>query len=74
MWPSMYQAFGRPILLSSTCRYLADLLGFAGPLCISGIVSNLANQTVTTRSDEVWGVCISMGVGWSVCVCFSEMW
>ncbi|XP_046879251.1 LOW QUALITY PROTEIN: ATP-binding cassette sub-family C member 9-like [Hypomesus transpacificus] len=52
MWRSMYQAFGRPILLSSTFRYLADLLGFAGPLCISGIVSNLANQTVTTRSDQ----------------------
>uniref|UniRef100_A0A8C3G1S6 ATP-binding cassette, sub-family C (CFTR/MRP), member 9 n=1 Tax=Cyclopterus lumpus TaxID=8103 RepID=A0A8C3G1S6_CYCLU len=38
IWRSMYRAFGRPILLSSTFRYLADLLGFAGPLCISGIV------------------------------------
>ncbi|KAG7275314.1 hypothetical protein CRUP_015252 [Coryphaenoides rupestris] len=37
IWRSMYQAFGRPILLSSTFRYLADLLGFAGPLCIAGI-------------------------------------
>uniref|UniRef100_A0A4W6D0N1 ATP-binding cassette, sub-family C (CFTR/MRP), member 9 n=1 Tax=Lates calcarifer TaxID=8187 RepID=A0A4W6D0N1_LATCA len=37
IWRSMYRAFGRPILLSSTFRYLADLLGFAGPLCISGI-------------------------------------
>lgn len=37
----MYRAFGRPILLSSTFRYLADLLGFAGPLCISGIVKHL---------------------------------
>lgn len=37
----MYRAFGRPILLSSTFRYLADLLGFAGPLCISGIVKYL---------------------------------
>ncbi|XP_019753242.1 ATP-binding cassette sub-family C member 9 [Hippocampus comes] len=41
IWRSMYRAFGRPILLSSTFRYLADLLGFAGPLCISGIVKNL---------------------------------
>uniref|UniRef100_A0A3B5M6T4 Uncharacterized protein n=1 Tax=Xiphophorus couchianus TaxID=32473 RepID=A0A3B5M6T4_9TELE len=37
IWRSMYRAFGRPILLSSTFRYLADLLGFAGPLCIYGI-------------------------------------
>ncbi|KAM6895582.1 ATP-binding cassette sub-family C member 9 [Xenentodon cancila] len=41
IWRSMYRAFGRPILLSSTFRYLADLLGFAGPLCISGIVKYL---------------------------------
>uniref|UniRef100_A0A7N9ALG1 ATP-binding cassette, sub-family C (CFTR/MRP), member 9 n=1 Tax=Mastacembelus armatus TaxID=205130 RepID=A0A7N9ALG1_9TELE len=34
-------SFGRPILLSSTFRYLADLLGFAGPLCILGIVKHL---------------------------------
>uniref|UniRef100_A0A669BI09 ATP-binding cassette, sub-family C (CFTR/MRP), member 9 n=1 Tax=Oreochromis niloticus TaxID=8128 RepID=A0A669BI09_ORENI len=40
IWRSMYRAFGRPILLSSTFRYLADLLGFAGPLCISGIVEH----------------------------------
>ncbi|XP_062850775.1 ATP-binding cassette sub-family C member 9 isoform X2 [Trichomycterus rosablanca] len=45
IWRSMYRAFGRPILLSSTLRYLADLLGFAGPLCISGIVENLDNKT-----------------------------
>uniref|UniRef100_A0A7N8WK24 ATP-binding cassette, sub-family C (CFTR/MRP), member 9 n=1 Tax=Mastacembelus armatus TaxID=205130 RepID=A0A7N8WK24_9TELE len=41
IWRSMYRAFGRPILLSSTFRYLADLLGFAGPLCILGIVKHL---------------------------------
>ncbi|XP_042337081.1 ATP-binding cassette sub-family C member 9-like, partial [Plectropomus leopardus] len=41
IWRSMYRAFGRPILLSSTFRYLADLLGFVGPLCISGIVKHL---------------------------------
>uniref|UniRef100_A0A8C5BPB2 ATP-binding cassette, sub-family C (CFTR/MRP), member 9 n=1 Tax=Gadus morhua TaxID=8049 RepID=A0A8C5BPB2_GADMO len=44
IWRSVYQAFGRPILLSSTFRYLADLLGFAGPLCIAGIIV-LNNQT-----------------------------
>ncbi|XP_036614909.1 ATP-binding cassette sub-family C member 9 isoform X1 [Trichosurus vulpecula] len=47
IWLAMYKAFGRPILLSSTFRYLADLLGFAGPLCISGIVQSV-NDTVGT--------------------------
>ncbi|KAM7378480.1 hypothetical protein PAMA_013404 [Pampus argenteus] len=47
IWRSMYRAFGRPILLSSTFRYLADLLGFAGPLCISGIVQSLKNKDTT---------------------------
>ncbi|XP_051544327.1 ATP-binding cassette sub-family C member 9-like isoform X3 [Myxocyprinus asiaticus] len=45
IWRSMYRAFGRPILLSSTFRYMADLLGFAGPLCISGIVEHQNNRT-----------------------------
>uniref|UniRef100_A0A8C0XD77 ATP-binding cassette sub-family C member 9 n=1 Tax=Castor canadensis TaxID=51338 RepID=A0A8C0XD77_CASCN len=55
IWLAMYRAFGRPILLSSTFRYLADLLGFAGPLCISGIVQrvndtqNGANNSAGTR-------------------------
>ncbi|GAB1291415.1 ATP-binding cassette sub-family C member 9 [Apodemus speciosus] len=50
IWLAMYRAFGRPILLSSTFRYLADLLGFAGPLCISGIVQRVnETQTNTTR-------------------------
>uniref|UniRef100_A0A3P9D342 ATP-binding cassette, sub-family C (CFTR/MRP), member 9 n=1 Tax=Maylandia zebra TaxID=106582 RepID=A0A3P9D342_9CICH len=44
IWRSMYRAFGRPILLSSTFRYLADLLGFAGPLCISRIVQQLNSE------------------------------
>lgn len=50
IWRSMYRAFGRPILLSSTFRYLADLLGFAGPLCILGIVKYLdpANNAVNS--------------------------
>ncbi|XP_051976491.1 ATP-binding cassette sub-family C member 9-like isoform X2 [Xyrauchen texanus] len=45
IWRSMYRAFGRSILLSSTFRYMADLLGFAGPLCISGIVEHQDNKT-----------------------------
>ncbi|MEE6515763.1 hypothetical protein FKM82_024795 [Ascaphus truei] len=50
IWLAIYRAFGRPILLSSTFRYLADLLGFAGPLCISGIVQRLGeiNKTNST--------------------------
>uniref|UniRef100_A0A671Y2G9 ATP-binding cassette, sub-family C (CFTR/MRP), member 9 n=1 Tax=Sparus aurata TaxID=8175 RepID=A0A671Y2G9_SPAAU len=52
IWRSMYRAFGRPILLSSTFRYLADLLGFAGPLCISGIVKYLDPQ----NSERYFGV------------------
>lgn len=55
----MYRAFGRPILLSSTFRYLADLLGFAGPLCISGIVKYLKADDDDATSDKIKvGVCI----------------
>nr|XP_033808126.1 LOW QUALITY PROTEIN: ATP-binding cassette sub-family C member 9 [Geotrypetes seraphini] len=58
IWLAIYRAFGRPILLSSTFRYLADLLGFAGPLCISGIVQRVderkenINQSNTTSSEN----------------------
>ncbi|XP_023265705.1 ATP-binding cassette sub-family C member 9-like [Seriola lalandi dorsalis] len=52
IWRSMYRAFGRPILLSSTFRYLADLLGFAGPLCISGIVKYLKVDNGTATADD----------------------
>ncbi|XP_073336599.1 ATP-binding cassette sub-family C member 9 [Pagrus major] len=52
IWRSMYRAFGRPILLSSTFRYLADLLGFAGPLCISGIVKYLDPQNSVPTTDK----------------------
>lgn len=52
IWLAMYSAFGRPILLSSTFRYLADLLGFAGPLCISGIVQGFQNTTNNTNATE----------------------
>ncbi|XP_040004117.1 ATP-binding cassette sub-family C member 9 isoform X2 [Xiphias gladius] len=53
IWRSMYRAFGRPILLSSTFRYLADLLGFAGPLCISGIVKYLKADDDDATSDKI---------------------
>ncbi|KAK2859114.1 hypothetical protein Q5P01_003734 [Channa striata] len=58
IWRSMYRAFGRPILLSSTFRYLADLLGFAGPLCISGIVKYLKvdDEVATTDKEAYFGV------------------
>ncbi|GLD48246.1 ATP-binding cassette sub-family C member 9-like isoform X3 [Lates japonicus] len=60
IWRSMYRAFGRPILLSSTFRYLADLLGFAGPLCISGIVKYLKEDDGNVTSDKnTVGVCMS---------------
>lgn len=52
IWKSMYRAFGGPILLSSTFRYMADLLGFAGPLCISGIVEHLHNSTGINRTEK----------------------
>ncbi|XP_041819463.1 ATP-binding cassette sub-family C member 9 [Chelmon rostratus] len=52
IWRSMYRAFGRPILLSSTFRYLADLLGFAGPLCISGIVKYLKTDDGVVTQDK----------------------
>ncbi|POI35503.1 hypothetical protein CIB84_000745, partial [Bambusicola thoracicus] len=52
IWLAMYSAFGRPILLSSTFRYLADLLGFAGPVCISGIVQAFQNSTNSTNTTE----------------------
>uniref|UniRef100_A0A8B9GPG0 ATP binding cassette subfamily C member 9 n=1 Tax=Astyanax mexicanus TaxID=7994 RepID=A0A8B9GPG0_ASTMX len=54
---SMYRAFGRPILLSSTFRYMADLLGFAGPLCISGIVEHLDNKTEIVGLGWLTGLC-----------------
>lgn len=56
IWRSMYRAFGRPILLSSTFRYMADLLGFAGPLCIYGIVRYLNTEKTTENQVQV-GAC-----------------
>ncbi|XP_078537187.1 ATP-binding cassette sub-family C member 8 isoform X2 [Lissotriton helveticus] len=47
IWFALCHAFGRPLILSSVFRVLADLLGFAGPLCISGIVHHLSNENKT---------------------------
>uniref|UniRef100_A0A8C1B9Y1 ATP-binding cassette, sub-family C (CFTR/MRP), member 9 n=1 Tax=Cyprinus carpio carpio TaxID=630221 RepID=A0A8C1B9Y1_CYPCA len=53
IWKSMYRAFGGSILLSSTLRYMADLLGFAGPLCISGITANMTFGVYFMSSTEL---------------------
>ncbi|XP_073506651.1 ATP-binding cassette sub-family C member 9 isoform X4 [Phyllobates terribilis] len=53
IWVAIYKAFGRPILLSSTFRYLADLLGFVGPLCISGIVQHLGGNNGTKAEQDL---------------------
>ncbi|XP_061084939.1 ATP-binding cassette sub-family C member 9 isoform X4 [Conger conger] len=60
IWKSMYRAFGRPILLSSAFRYVADLLGFAGPLCISGIVKHLENGTTKVTANVTTNVTENM--------------
>ncbi|XP_063302724.1 ATP-binding cassette sub-family C member 9 isoform X3 [Pelobates fuscus] len=52
IWRAIYKAFGRPILLSSTFRYMADLLGFAGPLCISGIVQRIGRNETTIEEVQ----------------------
>ncbi|KAM6159075.1 ATP-binding cassette sub-family C member 8 isoform 3-T3 [Rhynchocyon petersi] len=44
IWRALCHAFGRRLVLSSTFRILADLLGFAGPLCIFGIVDHLGKE------------------------------
>ncbi|CAL8319674.1 unnamed protein product [Gadus morhua 'NCC'] len=44
IWRALRKAFGRPLILSITFRFLADLLGFAGPLCISGIVHHVSKD------------------------------
>ncbi|XP_073687769.1 ATP-binding cassette sub-family C member 8 [Garra rufa] len=49
IWTALRQAFGRPLLLSITYRFMADLLGFAGPLCISGIVHHLSKENHTIQ-------------------------
>ncbi|XP_019470954.1 ATP-binding cassette sub-family C member 8-like [Meleagris gallopavo] len=62
IWRALCCAFGRPLLLSSTFRILADLLGFAGPLCISGIVHNVGKGNNTIR-PQVLSVLALAGKG-----------
>lgn len=49
IWQALRKAFGRPLILSITFRFLADLLGFAGPLCISGIVHHVSRDNGTIQ-------------------------
>ncbi|XP_031726819.1 ATP-binding cassette sub-family C member 8 isoform X3 [Anarrhichthys ocellatus] len=49
IWHALRKAFGRPLILSITFRFLADLLGFAGPLCISGIVHHISKDNRTIQ-------------------------
>ncbi|CAL8263544.1 unnamed protein product [Merluccius merluccius] len=49
IWQALRKAFGRPLILSITFRFLADLLGFAGPLCISGIVHHVSKDNRTIQ-------------------------
>ncbi|CAB1323515.1 unnamed protein product, partial [Coregonus sp. 'balchen'] len=49
IWRALCQAFGRPLIISITFRFLADLLGFAGPLCISGIVHHISKENPTIQ-------------------------
>uniref|UniRef100_A0A669BW96 ATP-binding cassette, sub-family C (CFTR/MRP), member 8 n=1 Tax=Oreochromis niloticus TaxID=8128 RepID=A0A669BW96_ORENI len=49
IWQALRKAFGRPLILSITFRFLADLLGFAGPLCISGIIKLLGIYFISSK-------------------------
>uniref|UniRef100_A0A665UIA7 ATP-binding cassette, sub-family C (CFTR/MRP), member 8 n=1 Tax=Echeneis naucrates TaxID=173247 RepID=A0A665UIA7_ECHNA len=49
IWQALRKAFGRPLILSIMFRFLADLLGFAGPLCISGIVHHISKDNHTIQ-------------------------
>uniref|UniRef100_A0A673B953 ATP-binding cassette, sub-family C (CFTR/MRP), member 8 n=1 Tax=Sphaeramia orbicularis TaxID=375764 RepID=A0A673B953_9TELE len=52
IWQALRKAFGRPLILSITFRFLADLLGFAGPLCISGIVHHISKDNSTIQPPK----------------------
>ncbi|KAK1887651.1 ATP-binding cassette sub-family C member 8 [Dissostichus eleginoides] len=49
IWQALRKAFGRPLILSITFRFMADLLGFAGPLCISGIMHHISKDNRTIQ-------------------------
>ncbi|XP_039989869.1 ATP-binding cassette sub-family C member 8 isoform X2 [Xiphias gladius] len=58
IWQALRKAFGRPLILSITFRFLADLLGFAGPLCISGIVHHISKDNRTIQPPmRLLGIC-----------------
>ncbi|XP_075043661.1 ATP-binding cassette sub-family C member 8 isoform X3 [Mixophyes fleayi] len=54
IWCALCHAFGRPLVLSSIFRILADILGFAGPLCVSGIVRYLSKKNETFHPRAVF--------------------
>ncbi|XP_059873310.1 ATP-binding cassette sub-family C member 8 isoform X2 [Delphinus delphis] len=56
IWQALCHAFGRRLVLSSTFRILADLLGFAGPLCIFGIVDHLGKENRVFQPKIIVGV------------------
>ncbi|XP_039200573.1 ATP-binding cassette sub-family C member 8 isoform X5 [Crotalus tigris] len=56
IWGALCYGFGRPLALSSTFRILADLLGFAGPLCISGIVHVRKENSTLPVQIKIMGV------------------
>lgn len=69
IWQALRKAFGRPLILSITFRFLADLLGFAGPLCISGIVHHISRDNRTIQppvSPKLWWLWFGLGTGESI--------
>ncbi|XP_074192186.1 ATP-binding cassette sub-family C member 8 isoform X7 [Rhinolophus sinicus] len=56
IWQALCHSFGRRLVLSSTFRILADLLGFAGPLCIFGIVDHLGKENGVFQPKIIVGV------------------
>ncbi|XP_073460032.1 ATP-binding cassette sub-family C member 8 isoform X1 [Aquarana catesbeiana] len=54
IWAALCCAFGRPLILSSIFRILADMLGFAGPLCVSGIVHHLSQENKTSPPRKIF--------------------
>ncbi|XP_046890754.1 ATP-binding cassette sub-family C member 8 isoform X2 [Hypomesus transpacificus] len=56
IWRALRQAFGGRLILSITFRFLADLLGFAGPLCISGIVHHISKDSSIQPQVRLLGI------------------
>lgn len=66
IWWALCHAFGRRLVLSSTFRILADLLGFAGPLCIFGIVDHLGKENRVFQ-PKVGHPGVEQGTLWKIC-------